>query len=523
MKGLMPVIIFTIIFGLILYYFFLPAINIKSIKFWIYLFIVLTVFISSYSIKNYKNVKDNGVIKISSYVMLGMIIFFVISLIFSSKIFNAKKYAKILEPNIVEEDVSTYKATLNNVPLLDRTSAELIGNRKLGSLIDVVSQFELGISYQITYKGNPVRVAPLEYGGFFKWINNKNNGTPGYILIDMKTQEAKLVRVEGGIRYTTSEYFGRDLMRHIRKNYPQAIVDNFSFELNEEDKPFWIVSVIDYNIGLFGGADVRYVLVVDATTGEIMKYNVGEVPEWVDNVYPTNLILQQYDNYGSLQNGFLNSIFGQKGVKVTTEGYNYIPQGDDNWIYTGVTSTGKDESNIGFILVNKRTKEVIYYPWSGAEEYSAMESAQGVVQHLGYISTFPLLLQVEGKPTYVVALKDDAGLVKMYGMVNVEKYQIVATGETIGEAQKKYRQLLLASGEEVIIAETEIIEGIIETIKVGNKEGTTYYYLKLQNNDSYFSLSLLDNEEAVLLEIGDQVRLNCEISKNRIIPATLGK
>lgn len=367
----------------------------------------------------------------------------------------------------------------------------------------------------------PVRVTPLLYGDIIKWMNNRNEGTPGYIKINMKTQDAEIVRVEGGIKYSLSERFGRNLIRHLRRNYPTAMFESYNFELDEEGKPSWVVPVINHTIGLFGGTDVEYVLVVDATTGAIERYNIGEVPEWIDNVYSTDLIVSQYDSYGSFQDGYINAKFGQKGVRVTTDGYNYIPQGNDNWIYTGITSIGNDKSNIGFILANKRTKEVISYAITGAEEYSAMSSAKGVVQHLGYTSTFPLLLQVEGQLTYVVALKDAGGLVKMYGMVNVEKYQIVATGDTVQNTQKKYRELLKNNGTNVVEAVTEPIVGIIETIKIANKEGTSYYYIKLVDKPNYFSLSILDNEEVILLDIGDVVHLDSELAINKINAATL--
>jgi hypothetical protein len=340
----------------------------------------------------------------------------------------------------------------------------------------------------------------------------------------MTTQDADLVRVEGGIKYSPSEYFRRDLKRYLRKNFPTLMFEQSTLELDENEHPYWIAPIVSYKIGLFGGRDIIGVVIVDAVTGVVQKYNVGEIPDWLDNVFSSSLIMNQYDDYGKLQNGFWNSIIGQRGVKVTTDGYNYIPQGNDNYIYTGVTSAGKDESNIGFIVANKRTKEVVYYPQSGAEEYSAMSSAEGMVQDLGYQSTFPLLLKIEGQPTYMVALKDAAGLVKMYAMINVEKYQIVAIGDTIKTSQNKYRELLKNSGVEVFESEKFLVKGKIEAIKEATKQGTTYYYIKLENNKKYFSLSIVDNEEIILLQVGDYVELNSEIDEGKtILPAILVK
>ena len=507
--------IITAIAAVIIYYLTLPALSFKSVGFWVYLIILLSLFevglvIAGIPILNKSEYKAGGSVKAVGIATALSILAFIIFVFSSSRLLNSRDYANLMTGDIREEAFSTYQATVSNVPLLDKDSAIQISNRELGSLIDVVSQFELGENEQITLKGKSVRVSPLYYGSFFKWNNNRGSGTPGYIKIDMMTQEAELVRLQTGIKYSPSEYFGRDLSRYLRMKYPSAMFTSFNFETNEDGEPFWIVPVEKHTIGLFGGVDVDYVLTVNAVTGDINKYTVGEIPEWIDNVYNSDLIVSQYDDFGSLQSGYWNSVFGQKGVKVTTEGYNYIPQGNDNWIYTGVTSAGRDESNIGFILSNKRTKETIYYPVSGAEEYSAMSSAEGVVQHLGYKATFPLLLNVEGQPTYMMALKDAGGLVKMYGMVNVEKYQIVATGDTIQSCQQKYRELLKNNSMTVTETETERITGVIENIKTATIDGTTYYYVKLKANDTYFVLSVKDNQFIVLKETGNTISLDVD-------------
>lgn len=511
----------TLLIAFIINYLFLPPWNIQSRAFWLYIILMIGIFSSVSSIIGNDN-NRYALSKITATSGLVIVCIFVVLLFSSSKFVNSKKYAAVLESYITEENFTTYNATLDNVPLLDKDSTMLITNRELGTLIDVVSQFDINDSEQITVKGKPVRVSMLQYGGFFKWMNNKSSGTPGYIMVDMKTQDAELIRIKGGIKYSPSEYFGRDLNRYLRSNYPTAIFEQPTLELNEDGHPYWLAPIVDYTIGLFGGKDIRGAVTVDAVTGETVRYNAGDIPEWLDNIYPSYLVMDQYDNYGKYQSGFWNSVIGQKGVKVTTDGYNYIPLNDDNWIYTGITSTGKDESNIGFILVNKRTKETIYYPVSGAEEFSAMASAEGVVQHLGYVSTFPLLLKVEGHPTYLVTLKDAAGLVKMFGMINVEKYQIVATGETIQLCQSKYRELLRNSGTEIVSADTKEIKGTITDIKEATKEGTTYYYIQLNNTNIYYSLSILDNEEVILLNVGNTVTLNIELEKEgKIIPAML--
>ncbi|NMA95154.1 MAG: CvpA family protein [Clostridiales bacterium] len=523
-KAIIITTILTLIIGIIAFYLLLPALNIKSEGFW--LFIMGIVGLSSfilvvlYSIVGYDFKKVTAG---SSTILILLVSVLLIGQASSAVIFRAKSYAKLMHSHITEHDFEDYNATIENVPLMDKDSAMKIANRKLGELEDVISQYEIDDTEQITVRGEPIRVACLNHAGFIKWLSNRHSGTPGFIKVDMNTQEAELVRVDGGIKYTKSDFFGRDLTRYLRMNYPTKIFWETTLELDEKEHPYWVTATLDKTIGLFGGTEVSGAVLIDAVTGEHALYSLEDIPEWVDNVYGSSLLLDQFDKYGMYQNGFLNSIIGQKGVRRTTEGYNYIPQGNDNWIYTGITSVGKDESNIGFILVNKRTKETHYYGVSGAEEFSAMNSAEGAVQHLGYRSTFPLLLKIGGQPTYLVSLKDSGGLVKMYAMVNVAKYQIVATGSNISETLSQYSKLLKDSGINVSGLGSKSISGIIEDIKMATVEGNSNYFIKLKGDASYYLLDIRDNKRAGILSLGDHIILNLEVIDNGsdIVPAQL--
>lgn len=521
-KAISITTIVTLIVGFIAYYVFLPAFNIKSEGFWIFI-AGITAFASfllivMYSI--YEHDYKKATTKLTM-VLMGIVVIYFGGKLASSPVFRAKTYSKLISSSITEHDFEAYQATIGNVPLLDKDSAMKIANRKMGGLQDVISQYEINDSEQITIAGEPARVACLNHAGFFKWLSNRKSGTPGFIKVDMNTQEAELIRVEGGIKYTKSDYFTRDLTRYLRMNYPTQIFWESTLELDEEGNPYWVTAIIDKTIGLFGGKDVTGVVLVNAVTGEHTLYAFGDIPEWVDNVYGSSLLVDQYDQYGMYQDGFLNSLIGQKGVKRTTEGYNYIPQGNDNWIYTGITSVAKDESNIGFILMNKRTKETYSYDISGAEEFSAMESAEGAIQHLGYTSTFPLLLKIENQPTYLVSLKDSGGLVKMYGMVNVQKYQIVATGSSISDTLSNYKKLLRDSGVGVGSSRDKDVAGMIEDIRIATIDGNSNYFIKLQSNPSYYVLNILDNQKVSILNVGDRITLTVEESEDDLVPANL--
>lgn len=508
-------IILGVLSSLGLYYFMLPPMNLTSEMFYLYWFCVSVIFIIiGFSVFDSDDNKTSGVGKVIMGVFSGIlglcVVFFVIGGLISCPLFRASDYAQIISNNITRKDISEYTPTIDDVPLMDKDTAELLASRTMGSLVNEVSQYTLGSSTQINYRNEPYRVVPLEYDGFFKWLNNKSVGIPSYITVNMETQKTDIHTLEKGIRFSPSGCFNDDLRRLLRFKYPTLLLDSPVFEIDEEGRPFWVVSILEHKIGLFGGTDVRGILMVDAITGDIERYDIDDIPSYIDNAYSTDILINLYDYYGQYQDGFWNSIFGQKGVVKATEGYNYIPQNDDIYVYTGVTSVVSDESNIGFIFVNKRTKEYEYYEVAGAEEFSAMASAEGVVQHLGYTSTFPLLLQIEGQPTYCVALKDAGGLVKMYGLINMSQYQIVVTGDTIVSCLSKYRTALLNNGQSVLEVSSSTIEGIVEDIRTANKEGTTYFYIKFIDNPIYYSFNVIENEEIILVNIEDNLKFSVE-------------
>ena len=501
--------ILLLIAGAVYYYFALPAINIHSPGLWSFVISILVIVgIYVLSFKRNNKVLKTGYLSITILVVC----MFIIGWLLSSEIINAKKYCQLID--ISERDFSTdiKEVNYNEIPSLDKDSAEKLGLRKMGTMGDLVSQFEVNNLYsQINYNNKPTRVTPLDYGDFFKWITNRKNGIPAYIRIDMTTQDVECVRLNEGIKYSTSELLNRNIYRHLRFNYPTYIFDSISFEIDDNGTPVWICPVRDYTIGLFGGIKIDKVVIVNALNGSTELYKIDEVPKWVDRVYSADLLISYYDYYGKLSNGYLNSIFGQKGCLQTTYGYNYIALEDDVWVYTGVTSVAGDESNVGFVLMNQRTAETRYYSIAGAEEYSAMASAEGQVQHLGYKATFPLLLNIADQPTYFMALKDDAGLVKNYAMVNIAKYQIVAVGNSILECEQNYIKLMDSNGIDNIEAETpenKNAEGIIEKISEVIVEGNSHYFIKLSNSDKLFDVDVINNIKILDCTVGSTVKFS---------------
>ncbi|BCN31428.1 CvpA family protein [Anaeromicropila herbilytica] len=517
-------LIIACIIGYIYYYIALPPINIHSPGFWYFLiglFIILTIIVGFFTaFRSISNSKKNGKTHaINSttnnrilYTFLSLtgiiVVIYIIGSIFSSPIVNSTKYRNLINMKDGNFTDDIQQISFNEIPILDKDSATLIGSRKMGSMVEYVSQFEVSDDYtQINYQGKPVRVTPLEYGNIIKWFNNRSSGIPAYLKIDMATQDVEVVKLKQGIKYSEAEHFGRNIHRYLRFHYPTYMFDKINFEIDDNGTPYYICPVNDYSIGLFGGRTISNVVLVNAVTGELTDYKIKEVPKWVDRVYSAKLLLSYYNYYGSLKHGFLNSIIGQKDCLKTTDGYNYLALDDDVWVYTGVTSVGKDKSNVGFILMNQRTAETKYYSISGADENSAMSSAEGQVQHLKYKATFPLLLNIANEPTYFIALKDDAGLVKKYAMVNVSKYQIVAIGDSINECQKTYIALLKSNGvaEDVDVDTLPKITGKITKIAEGVVDGNSHYYILLDNSSQLFDVSVVDYINIIKYSIGDNV------------------
>lgn len=503
-NGTLKALVIVLVLFIGIEFFTLTPINLRSPDF-LFLFAFLIVVFALL-----KSILSASFDKMSKYGLLfaGIIIIYVfVGQLISSPIFHASSYQQQL---IVDQEADFYKdnpkVNYQSIPVVDKDSAERLGDRKMGEIVDYVSQFEVDNSYQqINYNDKPYRVTTISYSDLIKWFTNHGEGLPAYIRVDMVTQESEVVRLKEGIKYSQSDLFFRYLNRHIRLHYPTKMFDEPTFEIDDDGNPYWIASVYDYKIGLFGGKDIVGAILVNAVSGESQYYSIDDVPSWVDRVYSSDLLLSQLKNWGKFGKGYLNTIFSQKGVLKPTEGYNYVALDDDVYLYTGLTSMSSDASNVGFALINMRTKQAKYYAISGAEEYSAMSSAEGKVQNLKYTATFPILINAGGQPTYFMSLKDSAGLVKQYAFVSVENYQIVATGESVAEAEKAYYQLLTDNGKVKVDIENKTVEGKIADIQEAVVNGNSHYYFKIEGSNTIFIAPISIHDHLPLARKGDHV------------------
>ena len=519
-KKKLVIVLIALLAAGIYYYAALPAVNLHSSETWFAALILLVILAALYIGRKRPEVTElrhNKVLKGFGIVILALGIIYLAGALLSSPIVNAKKYQQLMtvEEGEFTEDIE--ELPYEKIPILDRDTAVILGDRKMGSMVDMVSQFDVDDIYsQINYQDRPYRVTPLKYASIIKWFTNRSEGIPAYIRINMADQTTELVQLEEGIKYTTSEHFNRNIYRHLRFAHPTYIYGELSFEIDEEGVPYWIAPVKKFNIGLFGGETVGKVVICNAINGEMTTYDIEDVPQWVDRAYSADLLVQLFDYYGTLKHGFLNSVLSQKDCLKTTDGYNYLALDDDVWMYTGVTSVNQDQSNVGFVLSNQRTMETRYYEVEGATEAAAMSSAEGQVQNLQYKATFPLLLNISDEPTYLLSLKDSAGLVKKYAMVNVQQYQIVAIGDSIGQCEDNYLELLLGNGIKEVGQDTrkeETLTGKVTKVAQAVLEGSSHYYLMVEGSDAIFDVPVADFIDVIRVEPGMEITIEYKEGK----------
>lgn len=557
-------IIITIIGGAVAYYFMLPAMNFGSLDFYIFWAVVAAIFIGANFLLSKAFMRPEYIPYVKKVAIAPIIIVVILALVLgvgyltSSVFFRAASYSELLsfnESTDLDSGVTKIDSTVDfrNVAMIDSAAAEKLADKVLGDLatIGLESQFELASEYstQINYNGAPCRVYPLRYGNFFKWLNNTKDGFPGYVIVNMNNQETEFVLLNeestaGYMKYSPTEFLQKNLRRIVRFEYPTAIIGNISFEADDNGTPYWICEVIEKKVGLIGGDDVKAIVMVDAVSGESQYFTIDEVKagettdsegnkvslSWIDQVYNADLLVQQYNYYGTYLNGFWNSVFGQSGVKKATVGSSYIAMDDDVYIYTGVTSVTADESILGFILINQRTKDAMFYTTTGATESAAQNSAQGALSDKGWSATFPLLINLDGEATYFMSMKDASNVVKGYAMVNVSNYNIVATDAADGNPDlvkciNNYSKVLretknvsinvdtsvapetpvVDNNEQTNNAQSNTVTGVITDIRSQIENGSTCYYIMVAGADSYFRVSADDVPEAIFFEKGDLV------------------
>lgn len=514
--------------------------NIHSEGTWIKLFFVALIYGTINAIAvlirqgKYESKRYDMLAAIPFVIPVIMIPVFFICLLTGAQIFNAGNYANIIKVEQVESgNAILSEKDAESIALMDTSSAKQLGDREIGA-IENFSAFNVSSDYiQLNIKEDAVKVAALEYLGLFKWMSNREQGVTGYVSVSPSTMTAEYVQLKEGMKYIPSAYFNEDLNRHLHYQFPTLIYGNIHFEVDEDGKPYYVTSVFDKTIGVFGGEIVVGAIITDPVTGDSEYYEVADIPQWVDYVFPGDMICNLYDiayknvngfwngtsfgaNTGCMQTTKIDSYYEEDGETYIESGndYGYIAKDGDIYVYTGVTSMAADSSNLGFIMVNERTGQYKYFAVSSANEQSAMNAAMGEVQQYGYVASFPTLINVDNELSYIGVLKDKSGLVKMYYMVNVKDYGKVVVADSREACVKKYAEKLGLDVNEDIIgdipedetpSESTPVEFVISVIQYVDIDGNTYVYMGTEDGTVYKAL-FKDNEKLLFAKVGDTIK-----------------
>lgn len=518
LQSLIQALVIVGVVAFIVDYVTLPAYNLHNAGFMFLLVFYLALFGTLYAAFSHRM---DTVVKVSYGLAFIIVIFTLVMTFLSSEFLNAYKYRDQITIKESEDFSAEFDAiTIDKIPLVDQNTAQQLGDKQIGRVQGLGSQFDISTDYLlINVKDSIYRVSSLEYQDFYKWIQNREAGIPSYISVNVNDPtDVELVDLNQGMKFAPSAYFNEDLLRHVRFTYRTEIFESMNFEIDDEGNPYYIVTVKEPSIGWFGGWDTQALIVVDAVSGDMNKYAIADAPAWVDHIQSAYLAWYQIDNWGYYINGWFNTLFGQKEMIQTTDGYNFVSIDKEIYVFSGLTSVGSDRSIVGFALINLHTKEATFIKIGGADEISAMNSAIGQVQHLNYTSTFPLLLNIEGLPTYFMALKDNEGLVKLYAMVSVKDYSVVGVAATVELTKASYIEQLMEKGliEGDVLIENEV-SGTISSIVSTIIDGTTQYYFMLEGDNVLYTAASNLSVELALTKQLDPVKIQVTQTSDNVM------
>ena len=530
MKKILSLLALAVL-GFVLFYINLPVINYGFTGFaFILLVLVIVAIVFSTGItvsEKTKQIKLAALPNKFLYVIVAVILAYciILPIVTSTKMLRTESYQKLIGEVKNGQKITNHIApiSIDKIRVVDEKLAYLLGEKILGSQPALGSQVELG-NFCIQKVGNELYwVAPLLHSGLLKWFNNQD-GTDGYVMVSATNErDVRLVQHVGGkaikIKYQPGSYFGSELHRHTYFNgYATDGLTDFSFEIDDSGNPFWVITKYAKKIG-FSGKDATGIIVVDAQSGAMTEYSIAETPAWVDRIQPLEIVEDQLNDWGEYVHGYWN--FSNADKLQTTEGLTLV-YGKDNksYWYTGLTSVGKDESAVGFVLVDTRTKEATFYKQSGATEYAAQSSAEGKVQEKGYKASLPIPYNINNIPAYVMTLKDDGGLVKMFAMVDISDYTIVGVGNTMRETLTAFKNVYNMADNKInpnSVSNKKTVKSIVTRIQNDVKNGNSFYYFKVKDYPNIFVGSSQISSQLPVTIIGDSIAVSFDLDLEEVI------
>jgi len=445
---------------------------------------------------------------------------------FSWGAFHADAY----EAQLGAEKDSSFNAALppidiRQAPLVSEDMARRSAEKRLSEIPSLGSQVVIGPFEKQIVRGQLQWVAFLEHSGFFRWLDRKT--TPGYVTVSATdATDVKLVtEIKGkklALRYLDSAYFGDEISRHVYFNGHKTLgLSEFIPEIDDDGVPYMVVPLHDNTIGA-DGSEIASVAVVDVQTGDIKDYDLKNLPAWVDRAQPAAFVKDQIENRGGYVHGWMN--MSHQDEFTASDDPDLVFSGGKAYWYQGIRSVGNANAIIGFYLIDSRTKAARKFDLSGTTEEGAKKAAEGVLPEKHYTATNPLPFSVDGRPTFVMALRDGSGIPRAYGMVNVETYQIVAVSDTLQETLRKYQsQLNNGSGRMGVNSQVsqKVLAGKIARIGHVDHGGNTQFFLTLDSETSHiFVLDASVSDKLSLAEKGDSVVVSFEAGDAQVASVT---
>lgn len=477
--------------------------------------------------KNFKKYKAVGIVGIILFV-IGVSNLLILPILTSAPMLYSSSYRNLLG----EVKESSFTAdiepiNLSQIRIVDDETARKLADKKIGEVPALGSEVQLGELALQKVQNKLYYVGPLEHRGIFQWLTNHSKGSKGYVMVSATNpQDVRLIQEVKGqevyLKYQMKGFLFDYLPRSLYfRGFFNIGISDFSFEVDDDLNPYWVVTLYKNKIG-YHGSDAVGAVTVNAQTGEINQYTIENIPSWVDRIQPEEFVYRQIRDWGEYINGFWNSIFAKTGtLKPTGSELHLIYGNDDNvYWYTGITSSGKDGSSVGFIMVNSRTKEAKWYKVSGADEGGAKKSAEGQVQEKGYRSGYPILYNIAGVPTYISPMKDKEGLLKAVAFISVENYNLVGVGPDIENGLRTYQQVLASKGNQFIPSQ-ELkpikLQGKLSRVSHVVKGGESYFYFMIEGDNRIFIGNSSTSPKVPLAKVGDIVVMTANDTKETVL------
>lgn len=361
-------------------------------------------------------------------------------------------------------------------------------------------------------------IAPVEFSGFFKWI--QGDTTPGYFTVSATDSSANPKFIKSEMAYTPSSFLNKDIYRQIRMQYPDYIFyGDVQLEIDDDGKPFYIRTYGEF-ISARNGFNPLGIVMVDPLTGAAKQYKLKDVPAFIDGAVSPETVSLHNSYFGKYVNGYWNSLFGKSDVKLPSdEGTeaNVSPIFDekgDMYYFTDFTSPKEGvDSMLGYSLTNSRTGEATYYTGNLEESYMDSQGALQIIEkkfiEKKWYGKMPILYNFYGEASWLTPVLDTNGFLQNYFIVSAANPEIAVYASTPNDALKQYKTALQRGSGSVegssSAEEVQLTGKVVRVYKERVGESTNVSFL-LEDGKNFIA-STENNPLAIYLQEDDEVEM----------------